>query len=81
MDAAAVEELSEKRRKFRTLAEKRTNKALEAIGRIANLSNRQIYQYEEAEVRKIVKVLRDAVSAVEDRFASPRTRPSGSFKL
>ena len=72
---------SEKRAKFRDLAEARTNKAIEAIARIGNLSNRQIYEYDEAEVKKIIKALREAVSAVESRFDSPRGRPSGGFRL
>jgi len=72
---------SEKRAKFRELAEARTNKAIEAIARIGNLSNRQIYEYDEAEVKKIIKALREAVSAVESKFDSPRGRPSGGFRL
>jgi hypothetical protein len=71
----------EKHAKFRELAESRTNKAIEAIGRIGNLSNRQIYEYEEAEVRKIIRALKDAVTAVEGRFQSPRGKTGGGFKL
>lgn len=71
----------EKHEKFRELAEKRTNRALEAIERIGKLSNRQLYQWEEAEVRKIVKALKDAVGEVEVRFASPRGRPDSKFRL
>ena len=37
----------EKRDKFRQLAENRTNNALLAIGRIGNLSNRQLYDFED----------------------------------
>jgi hypothetical protein len=72
---------SGKRERFRNLAEARTNKAIEAVLRIGNLSNRQIYDYEEAQVRKIVRALRDAVSAVETRFESPKAKSGGSFKL
>jgi len=67
--------------KFRVLAESRTNKAIEAIARIGNLSNRQIYEFDESEVRKIVRALKDAVSAVETRFDSPRGKSGGAFKL
>ena len=70
-----------KRAKFRELAEKRTNKALEAVRLIGNLSNRQTYVYEEAEVRKIVKALRDAVSEIETRFNTSTGRGGGEFKL
>ncbi len=72
---------SAKREKFRELAESRTNRAIEAILRIGNLSNRQIYQWEDAEVKKVVRALRDAITSVESRFASPRGKMSGSFKL
>jgi len=71
----------EKKRKFRELAESRTNKAIEAISRIGNLSNRQIYEFEEGEVRKIVRALKEAVAAVESRFESPRSKSGGGFKL
>jgi hypothetical protein len=71
----------DKRLRFRNLAESRTNKAIEAISRIGNLSNRQIYEYEETEVRKVVRALRDAVSAIESRFASPRGKSGGGFKF
>lgn len=71
----------EKRQKFRALAESRTNKAIEAIARIGNLSNRQIYEFEEVEIRKIVRALKDAISTIESRFDSPRGKGSGTFKL
>lgn len=70
-----------KREKFRALAEARTNKAIEAILRIGNLSNRQIYDFEEAEVRKVLRALKDAVAGVEARFESPRGKTGGGFKL
>jgi hypothetical protein len=70
-----------KHAKFRELAEKRTNKALEAVRLIGNLSNRQTYVYEDVEVRKIMKALRDAVSEVETRFGKASSRSGGEFKL
>jgi hypothetical protein len=70
-----------KREKFRQLAENRTNNALVAIGRISNLSNRQLYEFEEAEVRKVIKALKDAVSEVESRFSSPKGKADARFKL
>jgi hypothetical protein len=72
---------ADKHQKFRALAESRTNKAIEAILRIGNLSNRQIYDFEETEIRKIVRALRDAVTSVESRFESPRGKSRGGFKL
>jgi len=71
----------DKRQKFRELAQSRTNKAIEAISRIGNLSNRQIYEFEDQEVRKIIRALKDAVTKVEGRFDSPRGKSGGGFKL
>jgi len=73
--------LKDKRQRFRSLAEARTNKAIEAIQRIGNLSNRQIYDFEETEVRKIVRALREAVSSIESRFEAPRGKSGAGFKL
>jgi len=70
-----------KREKFKSLAESRTNKALEAIGRLANLSNRSLYEWEEEDVRRILRVLRSEVAEVESRFSSPRSKASPKFKL
>jgi|SoiMethySBSTD1v2_1073268.scaffolds.fasta_scaffold788337_2 hypothetical protein len=46
-----------------------------------NLSNRQIYEYEEAEVRKMMSALRDAISEVENRFTSTKAKSESKFKL
>lgn len=72
---------SEKRQKFRTLAENRTNRAIEAILRIGNLSNRQIYEWDEVEVKKVIRALREAITSVESRFESPKGKLAGGFKL
>ena len=79
--AKPIQSSDRKREKFKALAEGRTNNALVAIGRIGNLSNRQLYDFEEAEVRKVVKALREAVSEVESRFASPKGKAEARFKL
>lgn len=73
--------MNPKRQKFRKLAESRTNKALDAISRIGNISNRSIYEWEDEEVRKIVKALKDAVTEVETRFSAPKTKASAKFQL
>lgn len=60
----------QKRNKFIKLAEGRTQAALSAIRKIGNLSNRRAYNYSEADVKKIVKVLRDAIAETERKFGS-----------
>lgn len=70
-----------KHAKFRELAEARTNRALEDIRRIGNLSNTQLYVWEDGEVRKIIKALKDAVADIEGRFSSPKGKTGAQFKL
>ena len=72
---------TKKHEKFRELAESRTNKALEAISRIGNLSNTQLYVWEDAELRKILKALRDEIGKVEARFKAPNSKSPKGFKL
>jgi len=64
--------MTQKHDKFRKLAESRTNNALVAMTRIGKLSNRQLYEWEDAEVQMIVKALKDMVSEIENKFASTR---------
>jgi len=78
---AALENMSPKRQKFRELAESRTNKAITAISRIGNLSNRQLYEWDDLEIKKVLKALKDAVSEVENKFAMPRGKLDDKFKL
>lgn len=72
---------TQKRAKFRELAASRTDKALEAIERLGNLSNTQLYEWDAAEIKKIMKALRDEISRVEARFDSPGRRRREPFKL
>lgn len=72
---------SEKHAKFAELAEKRTNRALDAIRLIGNLSNRQLYYWDDKEVKKVIRVLRGALSDVEARFKQPARQRGGKFKL
>jgi len=81
MDSENAPHISAKHLKFRELAVARTNRALEAIGRIANLANRQLYEYEDAEIRKIIRALKGSVTEVESRFATPGKKRESGFKL
>lgn len=73
--------MKDKHAKFRELAEGRTTRALDAIRRIGNLSNRSLYEWEEAEVKKIIKALKDSVTEVERSFSTPASKRDTGFKL
>ena len=70
----------QKRQKFIKLAEGRTQAALSAIRKIGNLSNRRAYNHSDSDIKKIVKVFRDAVAETERKFGSSSDQ-TDRFKL
>lgn len=70
-----------KREKFVKLAEGRTRTALDAIRKIGNLSNKRAYDFDDQDVKKIIKALREATSDLERKFSSSSTGDTESFKL
>lgn len=69
-----------KREKFKELAKSRVNKATTILRLISNLSNKSIYKYEQADVKKIVDHLKKEIRAIEDRFNSKK-RSSEEFEI
>jgi len=59
--------------KFKRLANQRTNRILEDLRILGNLSNKSTYSYSEEDVRKIFQ-------AIEDQLKSAKTRFKGSEK-
>lgn len=57
-----------KREKFVRLAENRTNKALEIIRLLGNLSNRSVYEYTAADVEKIFSALECEIALAKKQF-------------
>lgn len=68
-----------KRDKFKRLAEARMNTALKQIELIGNLSNTSAYEYDEADVAKIIKGLKNAVNELEKTF--DKTSKKKNFSL
>ena len=72
---------NDKREKFVRLAEGRTQSALDAIRKLGNLSNGRAYEYDDADVKKIIKALRDATNDIERKFGSSSGDAADKFKL
>jgi len=68
--------------KFVRLAETRTQKALDAIRLIGNLSNRSTYEFSDSEIRQIFKALDEELKVARERFnQASGSRASGfTFK-
>lgn len=65
-----MENAHEKHEKFKELAKKRTLNAMDAIQKIGDLSNKKTYAWEEKDISKIVKALKNAVSDMEREFGA-----------
>jgi len=70
-----------RRNKFVELAEKRTINAIKAIRVIGKLGNRSAYEYDDQDVRKIVKALNDEIEALKSRMKSTGRADEVDFKL
>ncbi len=69
-----MEIISDKRRKFAELGTNRVNKAINDIRLIGNLSNKANYDYNDDDVRQIIKALREAINEAENRFKKSQSK-------
>ncbi len=73
--------MSVKRENFVRLAEARVSRALDSIRVIGNLSNRSNYEYDEQDVKKIIKTLQDEVAKVKMQLEAKSGVSKQQFKL
>ena len=78
---AAGTTASAKREKFVRLAEGRTVNAIKAIRVIGKLGNKSAYEFDEADVRKIVGALNREIEALKARLGSSGAKETIDFKL
>lgn len=72
---------TEKREKFVRLAESRTINAIKAIRVIGKLGNKSAYEYDDADIRKIVAALNREIDALKARMSSTGAKETIEFKL
>jgi len=73
--------LNSKREKFIKLAEKRTINAIKAIRVIGKLGNPNAYEYDDNDVKKIIKALNDEIEAMRARMKNTKPSDDVAFKL
>jgi hypothetical protein len=78
---AGASRTEDKRAKFVDLAESRTVNAIRAIRVIGKLANKSAYEYDDADVRKIVSALLKEVDALKARLAQKSNKGEVEFKL
>ncbi len=73
--------MSQKRDNFVRLAEARVNRALREIRLIGNLSNRNAYEYTEADIRSMFKTLQRELDTAKTRFTGDNGLGDKEFRL
>jgi hypothetical protein len=63
-----------KRERFLRVAERRTNAVLEKIRVLGNCSNKLMYEYEDPDVDKIFRAIRQALKETEMQFKQKSNR-------
>ncbi len=71
----------DKRAKFVELAESRTVNAIRAIRVIGKLGNKSAYEFDDADVNKIIKALNKEVETLRTRMTSKNGKGEVEFKL
>ena len=69
------------KKKFEELAEKRTNKIIENLELIGNLSNKKNYIYEDSQPQEIFRAIKRALKDAEEKFKQPESPKSRKFSF
>ena len=73
--------MSYKSDKFIELANKRVNKTLKDIQLVGNLANKQNYEYNEQQVKQIIKALQQELDNIKNSFSTVNTANKKIFVL
>jgi ABC-type Fe3+-hydroxamate transport system substrate-binding protein len=77
----SAKQTEEKRAKFVGLAESRTVNAIRAIRVIGKLGNKSAYEYDDADVKKIISALSKEIDALKARLGQKSGKGEVEFKL
>ena len=70
-----------KKARFKRLASLRTNEVLNRVKILGNCANRQIYEYNEMDVKKIFSVIDKQLDDVKAKFKIIKEKKEKDFKL
>lgn len=79
--ASGAADAETKRDKFVKLAEGRTRNAIAAVRVIGKLGNKNAYEFDDADVQKIIRALSREVEALKVRMSSSSGKETVDFKL
>lgn len=70
-----------KRDNFKRIAEARTNKIIDMISLLGNLSNHSFYEYSDEEIEKIFAAIQSELDKQHAKFSKTKGGKKGRFEL
>lgn len=70
-----------KKEKFRRLASSRTNKIIDMIDLLGNLSNKSNYDYSDSDVDKMFKAIDSSLKTAKSKFSSNSNPKKNKFQF
>lgn len=70
-----------KRDRFKNVAGKRVQKVLDTIDSLAKCANKNNYEYDEEDVSKMMRALKDKVKILEKAYTSNTKSTKNTFKF
>lgn len=71
----------DKKSNFKRIAENRTNKIIDMLELLGNLSNTSFYEYSESDVEKIFNAIDEQVEKTKSKFVKKRKPARRRFEL
>lgn len=73
--------MDNKKDNFKRIAEKRTNKIIESISKLQNLTNTSFYEYTDEQIELIFKVIQEELDNQKKIFEDDKKKEKKRFEL
>lgn len=70
-----------KRKRFEKVASKRVQKVLDAIDTLSNCSNRNSYEYNDVDIQKMMKAIKEKLKQLEMTFSKNVDKTKNNFSF
>lgn len=75
-------EKNSRRKRFEKVAGNRVNRLIKTLNSLSKCANKNNYEYDESDIKKMIRVLREKLSDVENEFSGQLNKESKSeFKF
>lgn len=73
--------MENKKENFRRIAEKRTNKIIESISKLQNLTNTSFYEYSNEQIDSIFNAIQNELDRQKELFEKDKNKERKRFEL